>query len=139
MQWQTFHKHLQQLSFFTILHSLAVLYTLLLPTRRLWISFQARDINLDIKRVVAYRYWCNKLWNAIKFAMMNLPAGFVPQQPEQIVAEQLQTWPAAAQWILSRLNNAVEIVNKVGLWRSLLPPRVSLEYLLAPYALNRNH
>lgn len=36
---------------------------------------QARDINLDIKRVVAYRYWCNKLWNAIKFGMMNLPEG----------------------------------------------------------------
>lgn len=36
---------------------------------------QARDINLDIKRVVAYRHWCNKLWNAIKFGMMNLPEG----------------------------------------------------------------
>lgn len=74
---------------------------------------QARDINLDIKRVVAYRYWCNKLWNAIKFAMMNLPAGFVPQQPEQLTAQQLESWPAAARWILSRLNSAVEVVNKV--------------------------
>lgn len=36
---------------------------------------QGRDINLDIKRVVAYRHWCNKLWNAIRFAMLNLGQG----------------------------------------------------------------
>jgi valyl-tRNA synthetase len=35
---------------------------------------QGRDINLDIKRVVSYRHWCNKLWNAIRFAMINLGA-----------------------------------------------------------------
>jgi len=73
---------------------------------------QARDINLDIKRVVAYRYWCNKLWNAIRFAMMNLPQGFVPQPPG-VLQQDLSSWPPAARWILSRLNNTVEIVNKV--------------------------
>ena len=35
---------------------------------------QGRDINLDIKRVVSYRHWCNKLWNAIRFGMINLGA-----------------------------------------------------------------
>lgn len=45
---------------------------------------QARDINLDIKRVISYRYWCNKLWNAIKFAMRNLDDTFVPQAPEAL-------------------------------------------------------
>ena len=39
---------------------------------------QGRDINLDIKRVVAYRHWCNKLWNAIKFAMQYLGPPFTP-------------------------------------------------------------
>uniref|UniRef100_A0A6P6YJE5 valine--tRNA ligase n=1 Tax=Dermatophagoides pteronyssinus TaxID=6956 RepID=A0A6P6YJE5_DERPT len=28
-----------------------------------------KDINLDVNRVVAYRHFCNKLWNAAKFAV----------------------------------------------------------------------
>eukprot|EP00889_Picochlorum_renovo_P001758 jgi/Picre1/28788/NNA_004185.t1 len=61
---------------------------------------QGKDINLDIKRVVSYRHWCNKLWNAIRFAMMNLGDDF---QPEQVNPASL---PFASKWILSRLSNA---------------------------------
>jgi valyl-tRNA synthetase len=74
---------------------------------------QAQNINLDIKRVVAYRHWCNKLWNAIKFAMMNLPQGFKPL-PELGQAE-VEKLPAASRWLLSRLNDAITTVVKVRL------------------------
>ena len=84
---------------------------------------QARDINLDIKRVVTYRYWCNKLWNAIRFAMMNLGEGFSPDpgatrrdkrrrrgsSSESGGSQELL--PLACRWILSRLDAAAAASN----------------------------
>jgi valyl-tRNA synthetase len=72
---------------------------------------QARDINLDIKRVVAYRHWCNKLWNAVRFAMLNLGEGF---RPPPAAAPGAAPAPAGAplpcRWVLARLSAAAAAV-----------------------------
>lgn len=68
---------------------------------------QAQSVNLDIKRVVANRYWCNKLWNAIKFALERLGDDFRPSpQPPAAAA----AMPLPCRWILSRLNSATQKV-----------------------------
>lgn len=43
-----------------------------------------RDINLDVNRILGYRHFCNKLWNAVKFAMKTLGDNFVPSEKAQV-------------------------------------------------------
>ncbi|GMY07076.1 valine--tRNA ligase, mitochondrial 1 isoform X2 [Fagus crenata] len=67
---------------------------------------QSDKINLDIQRVVGYRQWCNKLWNAIRFALSRLGDDYVP--PTNVNPDVL---PFSCQWILSVLNKAISKTN----------------------------
>jgi valyl-tRNA synthetase len=40
---------------------------------------KGRFINLDIKRVIGYREFGNKIWQAVKFALQYVPPEFVYQ------------------------------------------------------------
>lgn len=70
---------------------------------------QGGDINLDVARVIGYRNFCNKLWNATKFALGNLEKDFVHS------AEGVQNAIALGEtldlWILSRLNTTAAEMN----------------------------
>ncbi|PWN48942.1 putative VAS1-valyl-tRNA synthetase [Violaceomyces palustris] len=67
-----------------------------------------RDINLDILRVEGYRKFCNKLWNATKFALMKLEGGFQPRSDELPSGDE----STVERWILHRLNSACKEVEQ---------------------------
>ncbi|XP_016357213.1 valine--tRNA ligase-like isoform X1 [Sinocyclocheilus anshuiensis] len=68
---------------------------------------QGRDINLDVNRILGYRHFCNKLWNAVKFAMRTLGEGFVPWKKAQLCGSE----SVSDRWILSRLSAAVALCD----------------------------
>lgn len=68
---------------------------------------QGRDINLDVKRVVGYRYFCNKIWNAFKFSQPFLE-GYTPTALEGLTGKE----STMDRWILSRLSVLVDEANK---------------------------
>lgn len=57
-----------------------------------------RDINFDLSRLEGYRNFCNKIWNAARFVLMN---------PEV----KTQDPTVADRWILSRLQNTIQNIS----------------------------
>ena len=51
--------------------------------------FPGRDINLEILRVEGYRKFCNKIFNATKFAMLKLDETFRPEPTPKVCLSRL--------------------------------------------------
>ena len=75
-------------------------------------SAQGRDVNLDIQRVVAYKQFGNKLWQATRFALLNFDSAFVkPADLDAVRALVTASDNLADRWILSRLCAAAVRAN----------------------------
>jgi valyl-tRNA synthetase len=72
-------------------------------------SFAAmgRDVKLSPERIAGYRNFCNKLWNASRFTLMNLE-GFDPCGIDLAAADLSD----ADRWILSRLEETIRQTNQ---------------------------
>ncbi len=67
---------------------------------------QGRDIILSEKRIEGYSSFCNKIWNATRFILMNLGDDFKPQK---IDFDKLEVFD---KWILHSLNDTIKNVSE---------------------------
>ena len=70
-----------------------------------------RDINFDLKRVEGYRNFCNKIWNASRFVLMNC----VDKQGAAQAIDQIahpEVWELPERWIISRLNSTIANIHQ---------------------------
>ncbi|OLP78919.1 Valine--tRNA ligase [Symbiodinium microadriaticum] len=70
-------------------------------------TLQGRNVNLDINRVVGYRHFCNKVWNATRFGLMYFGSDF--SFPGSLKPDQSLAWED--RWILSRLSFSAQKAN----------------------------
>ncbi|MDD5285719.1 MAG: valine--tRNA ligase [Desulfuromonadaceae bacterium] len=68
---------------------------------------QGRDIKLAEERIAGYRNFCNKVWNAARFTLMNLE-GF---DPEKLSLDKMELCQGE-KWILHRLNETIRTVDE---------------------------
>lgn len=70
-----------------------------------------RDINFDLKRIEGNRNFCNKIWNATRFVLMNC----VDKEGNALNIDKTANtalWELPEQWIMSRLNSTVKAIHE---------------------------
>lgn len=68
------------------------------------LATHGRDIKFDLDRCGGYKNFCNKLWNAARFVLMNVESGAIAPAGTAAATE-------AEKWILSRLHHCLAQVE----------------------------
>ncbi len=68
-------------------------------------AVQGRDVRLSEERIAGYRNFCNKIWNAARFILLNInkEVGNIPKTSSLTLAD---------RWILSRANSVSREIEK---------------------------
>ncbi len=92
------------------------------------LATQGRDIRFDLGRIEGYRNFCNKLWNAARFVVMNVEGKDCGQHGAEI------TLGVGDRWIRSRLGRTVaRAVEGVDQYRFDLTAQAIYEFTWNEY------
>jgi valyl-tRNA synthetase len=84
-----------------------------------------RDIRFDLGRMEGNRNFCNKLWNAARFVLMQTEGKEISRSPSPGIID---------QWIISRLNRVVrEVEEQLGSYRLDLAAQALYEFTWNEY------
>jgi valyl-tRNA synthetase len=87
-----------------------------------------RDIRFDLQRIEGYRNFCNKLWNAARYVMMNVEGIADPINQDNAVRH------LPDRWIRSRLGKTIAAVRKhFGNYRLDLAAKALYEFTWHEY------
>ncbi|HST28909.1 MAG TPA: class I tRNA ligase family protein, partial [Rudaea sp.] len=86
-----------------------------------------RTINFDLKRADGYKAFCNKLWNAARFVLMNCEDFTAPSAPISPASD-------AEKWILARLAKTLaDVEAQMPLYRFDLGAQALYEFVWNDY------
>jgi valyl-tRNA synthetase len=87
-----------------------------------------RDIKFDLGRIEGYRNFCNKIWNAARYVLMNCEEHDCGINNEPI------TLTLADRWIISRLQNAeIEVARAIEQYRFDHAAQAAYEFIWNEY------
>ena len=88
-----------------------------------------RDIKFDLGRIEGYRNYCNKIWNAARYVLMNAEGEDCGQDPAAPVNYHL-----VDRWIRSRLQDTIgEVHRALGNYRFDLAAQVLYDFIWNEY------